>query len=277
MLSMLRLLAVTLLVSSVAYADATSKKLESFLSEEFSENPRLQSVDVKVSDIVPLKDLKGWSAYIVDVSAVLKERPQEKIRQKMLWFSDGEIITKELTKMSTGENLIDLVKPNFKAEYYAKANHIYGDANAKHKVAIFSDPLCPFCRGFVPDAIKEMKESPKKFAIYYYHFPLERLHPASVTLVQAAAAAEHKGFKDVILKLYKVEINPKETDVEKILEAFNKVVGTKITPKDLMEPAVIEQMRFDRDVAASLMVNGTPTLYLDDKIDHTKKKYKSVQ
>jgi len=80
-----------------------------------------------------------------------------------------------------------------------------------------------------------------------------------------------------VLKLYKVEINAKERDVEKILLAFNKAVGTKITPKDLMEPAVMKQVKFDRDVAASLMVNGTPTLYFDGKIDNTKKKYKSVK
>ncbi len=277
MLLMLRLLTVTLLVSSVVYAGDASKKLTEFLSDEFSDNPRLESVDVKVSDVVPLEDLKGWNAYILDVSAVLKDKPQEKIVQKMLWFSDGNIITKELVKMSTGESLTDLVKPDFKPEYYSSANLIYGDANAKHRVAIFSDPLCPFCRGFVPEAIKEMKKSPKKFAIYYYHFPLERLHPAAVVLVQAAAAAELKGVKDVVLKLYKVEIDSKEKDVNKILAAFNKAVGTKITQQDLMNPAVVKHIRFDKEVAASLMVGGTPTLYFDDKIDQTKKKYKSVK
>lgn len=274
---MLKLLATTLLLSSLVYGQSTSKKIEEFLNEEFSENPRLQSVDAKVSDVVPLKDLKGWNAYILEVSAVLKDKPKETIKQKMLWFSDGEIITKELTKMSTGESLTDLVKPDFKPEYYSQANLIYGDANAKHKVAIFSDPLCPFCRGFVPGAIKEMKADPKKFAIYYYHFPLERLHPAAVTLVKAAAAAEHKGIKDVVLKLYNVEINAKETNVEKILMAFNKAAGSNITPADLMNPAVVKQLKFDQNVAASLMVGGTPTLYLDDKVDQTKKKYKSVK
>jgi len=282
MLSMLKLLTITLLLSSVAYAQDTSKqdtskKVSEFLSEQFSENPRIESVNVKVSDVVPLDDLKGWNAYVLDVSAVLKDKPKEKVQQRMLWFSDGEIITKELIKMSSGESLTDLVKPDFKPEYYAKSNLIYGDANAKHRVAIFSDPLCPFCRGFVPDAIKEMKKSPKKFAIYYYHFPLERLHPAAVTLVKAAAAAELKGIKDVVLKLYSVEIDANEKNTGKILAAFNKAVGSKITEIDLQNPAVMKHIKFDKDVAASLMVAGTPTLYFDDKIDQTKKKYKSVK
>lgn len=277
MSSMLKLLAITLLVSSLAYAQDSGKKIADFLSDEFSENPRLSSVDVKVSDVVPLQDLKSWNAYIIDVEATLKDKPKEKIQQRMIWFSDGEIITKELTKMSSGESLTDLVKPDMKPDSYSKANLIYGNENAKHKVAIFSDPLCPFCRGFVPGAIKEMKKSPKKFAIYYYHFPLARLHPAAIVLVQAAAAAEHKGVKDVVLKLYNVEINAKETDVSKILAAFNKAVGTNITVKDMQDPAVKKMLEFDQKVAKNLMVAGTPTVYLDNKIDQTKKKYKSVK
>ena len=277
MSSMLKLLAITLLTGSLVYAQDSEKKIADFLSEQFSDNPRLNSVDVKVSDVVPLKDLKSWNAYIVDVEATLKEKPKEKIQQRMIWFSNGEIITKELTKMSSGENFVDLVKPDMKPDSYSKANLIYGNENAKHKVAIFSDPLCPFCRGFVPGAIKEMKKDPKKFAIYYYHFPLARLHPAAVVLVQAAAAAEHKGVKDVVLKLYSVEINPNEKDVSKILAAFNKAVGSNITVKDMQDPAVKKMLEFDQKVAQKLMVGGTPTVYFDNKIDQTKKKYKSAK
>ena len=275
--SIFKLFATSLIVSTLLYAQDSSKKVEDFLKDEFSQNPRVSSVEVKVADVVSLKDLKGWNAYILNVSATLKDKPQEKIKQKMVWFSDGTIITKELVNMASGENLVESVKPDFKRSYYEKTNLIYGDANAKHRVAIFSDPLCPFCRGFVPEAIKEMKKEPKKFAIYYYHFPLARLHPAAVVLVQAAAAAEHKGIKDVVLKLYNVEVNEKETDVVKILAAFNKAVGSKITPQDLKDPAVEKLIAFDQEVASSLMVGGTPTLYFDDKVDNTKKKYKSAK
>ena len=274
---MLKLLATTLLLSSFAYAQTTSQKIEDFLKDEFSDNPRLKSVNVKVSEVMPLKDLKGWDAYILHVEAVLKEKPTETIKQKMVWFSNGQIVTKELTNMESGENLIETIKPNVKPEFYAKTNLIYGDADAKHKVVFFSDPLCPFCKGFVPGAIKEMQKDSKKFAIYYYHFPLPRIHPASVVLVRAAVAAEQQGVKDVILKLYNVNINPQEKDANKILLAFNQAVGTNITAKDLNTPAVKKQIQFDMDVADSLMVGGTPTMYLDGKIDPTKKKYQKVK
>ena len=273
MSSMLKLLSITLLLNSFVYASAVSEKVEDFLDDKFMENPRLKSVDVQVSDVVPLTQLKGWNAYIVDVEAYLKAQPKRKIKQRMIWFSDGRIITKELTDMESGESLTDLVKPPFKEEFYTKENLIFGNADAKHKVAIFSDPLCPFCKGFVPGALSYMKKHPKKFAVYYYHFPLERLHPASVHLVKAAAAAELQGHKNVVEKLYEVHVNPNERDVKKIVTAFNKAEGTNLTPKDLDTPAVIKQVNRDLDIANAVMVGGTPTIYLDGKVDNTKKKY----
>jgi len=269
----LKLLSTTLLLSSFLYASSTSDKVEDFLDDKFMENPRLKSVDVKVSDVVPLKQLSGWDAYIVDVEAYLKSQPKKLIKQRMIWFSNGRIITKEMTDMQTGENLTDLVKPEFKQAYYKKENLIFGNENAKHKVVVFSDPLCPFCRRFVPGALEDMKKEPNKFAVYYYHFPLERLHPASVTLVKAAAAAELKGYKNVVEKLYKVRINSQEHDVKKILKAFNKVEGTDLKPEDLETPAVEEKIKSDMELANTLMVNGTPTLYFDGEVDKTKKKY----
>ncbi len=270
---MLRLLTATLLLSSFVHAADISSKVEDFLDDKFAENPRLKSVDVKVSDVVPLKQLKGWNAYIIDVKATLKNKPKSLIKQKMIWFSNGTTITKELVDMQSGESFTEKVKPQFKPKFYTKANLIFGNANARHKVAIFSDPLCPFCRRYVPGALKNMKKEPNKYAVYYYHFPLERLHPASVTLVKAAAAARLQGRKDVVEKLYNVQVNSQERDVEKILAAFNKAEGTNIKAEDLKNPAVLKEVKADFDTGNSVMVAGTPTVYFDGKIDRTRKKY----
>ena len=272
---MLKLLSTIVLLSSFVYASTASEKIEDFLEDKFIENPRLTSVEVNVESVTPLKQLPKWNAYIVDVKAILKTK--QIINQKMIWFSNGELITKDLIDIDTGESLVKRVKPKVKAKHYIKENLIYGNDNAKHKVMIFSDPLCPFCKGFVPGALKDMKKEPQKFAVYYYHFPLERLHPASVTLVKAAIAAEHKGVKDVVLKLYNVKINPREKDVKKILKAFNKAVGTNITPKEITSPSVVKEFHHDKFVANDLMVAGTPTLYFDGVVDETKKKYLKVK
>lgn len=277
MLSMLRLLSIILLVSNTLLADTTNEKLEEFLVDKFEENDRIKSVEVKVQESVPLKDLKGWSGYIVEVEAYLKENPSKQVKQRMIWFSNGQMITKELVDMESGRPLVDLVKPKFQNKFYKKENLIYGNENAKHKVVLFSDPLCPFCKGYIPGAIQDMKKDPKKFAIYYYHLPLERIHPASTQIVKMATAAELQGVKDVTLKMYDIKVNPREADVKKILEAFNKAVGTNLSEKDINDIKVLRHVNNDFDTANELMVAGTPTVYLDGKMDESKNGYKTVK
>jgi len=278
MLSTLKLLTLTILLSSLLNAASTKEKVADFLEESFNNNPNIVSLKVNIADVIEVKSMKGWSAYIVKVDAMVKAKPKNRnIKQKMIYFSNGKVITPELTDMSSGNSLKESVSPSFKPEFYTKSNLIFGNVDAQHKVAIFSDPLCPYCRTFVPEAIEYMKKYPNKFAIYYYHFPLPSIHPAAVELTQAAAAAELKGVKNVVLKLYKVKVNAREKNVQKIVTAFNKELGTKLTPADLKSSAVKKHLAHDAFVADEVMVGGTPTIFFDGKIDRTKKKYKTVK
>ena len=278
MLSMLKLLTTALLLSSTLFASSTSERVEDFLEQTFSNNPNILALKVKVIDEVPLEQLKGWSGVIVSVDALVKTKTKARnIKQKMIWFTNGEVITKDLTDMNTGDSFTQFVAPSFKAQYYKDENLIYGNKNSKHKVAIFSDPLCPFCKSYVPEAIKDMKKDPKKFAIYYYNFPLQSLHPASIPLVKAAIAAELKGVKDVTLKLYKVKVNPKEKSINTILNAFNSAMNTDIKPSDLNSPAVLKFYKDGLDLADELMVQGTPTIFFDGKLDRSRNGYKKVK
>ena len=271
MLSMLKLLSTTLLLSSLLLANS-NEKVENFLTGKFKQNPNINSLNVKIVDRIKLSNMHGWDAVVVMVEATLKPKNQE-VQQKMIWFTDGNVITKELTNLSTGVSLKDEVTPSFKEEHYKKKNLIYGKANAKYKVAIFSDPLCPACDMFVPQAIEEMRKQPEKFAIYYYHFPLEAIHPASVELAQAAIAAEAQGIKNVVLRMYNIDIDPEERDVRKILYAFNRKMGTDLKPSDLGSSVVQEHMKSDAAIAEDAMVNSTPTIFFDGKLDKTRRMY----
>ena len=273
---MLKLLAITLALSSFLRADASNAQVEDFLKKSFSNNPNIKSINIKIANKIEVKEHEGWSAYIVELDAILKKENRQ-ITQKMVWFSNGKVVTKELFDLKSSKDMNEFISVPFKDEYYNKANLIYGNENAKHKVVIFSDPLCPFCRQFVPEAVEYMRKEPNKFAIYYYHFPLESLHPAAVELTKAAVALELKGAKDVILNLYKVEVDPKERKNEVILAEFNRVMNSKITMADLMSSEVLKHFQNDLKVADSLMVNGTPTLFLDGVLDKTKMKYKEVK
>ena len=273
---MLKLLATLLLLNSALIANS-NKLVEEFLSESFKRNPSVSSVKVNILDKVPVDSMKGWDAVIVEVDATVSKPKKRNIKQKMIWFVNGDIITQELTDMETGESLKDSVSPKMKSHHYKRENLIYGNLNAKHKVAIFSDPLCPFCSMYVPKAINYMKKYPNRFAIYYYHFPLPSIHPAAIELSKAAIAAELKGRKNVVLDLYKVKINPKERDVKKILKAFNKVLKTDIKPSDISAKEVIKHYNSDQSIIEDLMVQGTPTVFFNGMIDRTKRKYEKAK
>ncbi len=273
---MLKLSAIA--VAGTTLIAATNTEVETFLKQQIGANPAVKSLDVKVVDKKALDAPKGWDALIINLKAEVKQGSTTRpITQSMIYFTSGDYITADLTNIKTGAQLKNEIAPSFKEEFYKEANRIYGNKNAKHKIAIFSDPLCPFCRRFVPDALKYMKEYPDSFAVYYYHLPLESLHPAAVTLTRAAIAAELKGQKDVVLNMYSVEIDAKQTDEQKILDAFNKQLGTKITIKDIHAPEVEKQSSFDMSVVQAMMVNGTPTVFFDGKKDGSKSKYKAVK
>lgn len=273
---MLKLLAIILVVSSLVKADDIKQKIETFIEDSFDNNPNVKSMNVKILSENKVDGHEKWSAYIVELDAILKKDGRHVV-QKMMWFSDGEVITKELFDLKRAKEMSDFVSIPFKDEFYKRENLISGNVNAKHKVAIFSDPLCPFCRSYVPEAINYMKKFPNKYAVYYYHFPLETLHPAAVELVQAAIALELKGRKNVVLDLYKVNIDPKERSNKKILAEFNRVMNSNIKSFELLSKEVTKHFRSDLDVASMMMVNGTPMVFFDGKLDKTKMKYKEAK
>ena len=278
---MLKLLITTLLLSSAVFAtnteNETKESIKHFLQKSFGGNRNIVSLKVKVGDAIKLKEIKGWSAYVVDIDAMVKSRPtNRRVKQKMFWYSNGDYITQDFIDAKTSKSIQELIRPKFQAKYYKKENLLFGDVDAKHKVVIFSDPLCPFCRAFVPGVLEEMKKYPKTFVVYYYHLPLSTIHPASLPLVKAAFAAQLAGVDNVVLNLYKVKVSPIEKDTTKILKAFNDVMKTDIKLQDLNSSEVLKHYKADTSVADELMIQGTPTMYYDGKIDRSKSKYKKA-
>ena len=96
--------------------------------------------------------------------------------------------------------------------------------------------------------------------------------------MRAAIAAELQGRKNVVLSLYKVGTDiTRETDEQKILDAFNKVANTNLKVADLHTPMVDAQVNSDTEIIESLMVSGTPTVYFDGEKDLGKQRYKEVK
>ena len=132
----------------------------------------------------------------------------------------------------------------------------------------------PFLSDVVPDIMKAAKEHPDTFAVYYYHLPLLRIHPVSDVLTRVMHVAQYEGKMDILPKVYAMKIDSRETDTKKILDEVKKQTGYSVTEKQVDAQAVKDAIKADEDAASELMVNGTPTIYVDGKWDKMRNKYK---
>ncbi|MFA6187859.1 MAG: thioredoxin domain-containing protein [Sulfuricurvum sp.] len=271
-----KLSAILLLCANVfAASDA---EVLAFLKKGIAANPNVSNVELNINGKKPVPRMSGWQAYFVAIEADVKQGNENRhINQNGTYFINGDMLATELVNVKTGERYNDTLAPDFPAKFYTKSNLISGSANAKYKVAIFSDPLCPFCRRYVPETLSYMTKYPAIFGVYYFHYPLPTLHPAAVTLTKAAIAAEQGGMDNVTMRLYTVDVNANEKDEGKILDAFNKTFKTKFGLADIRRPSVLKQYESDQKVAQMAMVSGTPTVFFDGKKDATKNKYKEIK
>ena len=248
---------------------------------EFEKKRVAQNPNVKVNSITvnTKKELpvSGWNGYILDVNANVQGKD---INAKDIIFSDGKYISLDLIDAQTGKSLKDFVTPNLTAKYYDKSKLIAGNHNAKDKIVIFSDPLCPFCMDYVPDVINYVNKNKDKIALYYYHFPLISIHPAAVPLSKLIEVAKHKGIKDIELKVYKTNweqyFDAKSVDEKKILEAFNKEFKTNIKLEEITANEINENLKKDISMGEDVMVQGTPTVFVNGEKDSSRQKYETL-
>lgn len=268
-----KILSVSILLTASLYADDNA--IIEFEKKRISQNPNVQIKDVKINTKKELP-LAGWSGYILDVEANVQGKV---INAKDILFSDGKYISLELYDATNGKSLKDLVTPNLTDKYHDESKLIAGSHKAKDKIVIFSDPLCPFCRDYLPDVIKYVKKNSDTMALYYYNFPLS-IHPAAIPLSKLAEIAKHKGIKDADLKVYETNWEPyfdeKTTDEKKILEAFNKEFKTSIKIEELSSKDINAIIEKDLAMGDEVMVAGTPTIFINKVKDSSKLKYETL-
>lgn len=269
-----KLLSLSVLLSVSLFA--SDDVVIEFEKNRVSSNPNIKVNDIKINTKKELP-LTGWNGYILDVEANIQGKD---IKVKDILFSDGKFIALELLDAKTGKSLKDLMTPNLTTDYYNKSKLIAGNHDAKDKIVIFSDPLCPFCMDYVPEVIKHVNKNSDSIALYYYHFPLLGLHPAAAPLSKLMEVARHKGIKDAELKAYKIDWEPhfssKSTDEKKILEAFNKEFKTDIKLEEITSKEINEALQKDILMGEDVMVQGTPTIFINGVKDATREKYETL-
>ena len=254
---------------------ASDEVVVEFEKKRVAQNPnvKVNSITVNTKKELPVS---GWNGYILDVNANVQGKD---INAKDIIFSDGKYISLDLIDAQTGKSLKDFVTPNLTAKYYDKSKLIAGNHNAKDKIVIFSDPLCPFCKDYVPDVIKYVNKNKDSIALYYYNFPLS-IHPAATPLSKLIEVAKHKGVKDVELRAYEIDWEPyfdvKTTDEKKILEAFNKEFKINIKVEEISTNEIKALIEKDITMGEEVMVAGTPTIFVNKVKDSTKLKYETL-
>ena len=270
-ISKLLSLSAILSISLIAGDDAVIN----FEKSRISQNPNVKVNDIKISAKKELA-LAGWYGYILDVQANVQGKD---INAKDIIFSDGKFVAPDLIDMKTGKSMKDSVNPNLSEKYYDKSKLIAGNPNAKDKLVLFSDPLCPFCIDFAPDVINYVNKNSSKIALYYYNFPLQS-HPASTPLVKIIEVAKQKGLKDVELKVYQTKweqyFDAKSTDEKKILEAFNKEFKTDIKLDEINAKSVNDNLQKDISMGEEALVQGTPTIFINGEKDSSRQKYETL-
>lgn len=273
LLSLVSLL--TLSLQSSISAKSIDDRVYTFEKRRVTANPNIKLNSLK---LVFKKDLgNGWNGYVYDLDLDIKNK-NKNIKVKDTIFSNGLVVTAELKQLKNGLDLKRKMHPTLDKRYYQDTNLIAGNKNAKHKLVVFSDPLCPMCIEDVPGIIKDAQDNPNTFALYYISFPLD-MHPTARTLSIASKIAKEQGVRNVDYKVYTGNFEKyfdayKNKDDQKSLDVFNKLLKTNITMAQIKSSKMQKYINDSLKLSDEALVNGTPTLFLDGEIDLTRSQYK---
>jgi len=260
-------------VTLSANAQPDEKVLLKYIKRNVVKNPQVKLKGITVVESKTDARLPGWTILLTNMQ--LEYQKKQINAPETMFIKDG-IITGHLVNMKTGNDYRDEIKPSVPNSFYDDAHLVFGNKDAKHKVLIFSDPQCPFCQEIVPDIFKAAKDNPSTLAVYYYHLPLLRIHPVSDILTRIMHVAQHEGKMDVLEKIYSLKIDPKETNMTKILAAVKSHAGYSVTAAQVNQKSVIDALKKDADDAGKMMVSGTPTIYIDGEWDKLRDGYKKL-
>jgi len=249
-----------------------------YIKEHMVKNEQVKVESVEVIDSQALNSPKGWEVYFVNIHANVKKSKtviDKVVVPETLFVKDG-YFAPTLINMETGEDYKRILKPKLKDDIFDAKHLIAGDKDAKHTIVVFSDPQCPFCQTIVPKLYTAAVENPKTFALYYYHFPLLRIHPVSDIISRVMITEQMKGNFKKVIDMYSFKINPREVNATKVLGRLNKEYNLNVTEEQLDTDAVNKELKFDKEMSTKSMVAGTPTVYIDGVWDPSRKKYRTL-
>ncbi len=270
----LGLIALTLNLS--AMSESNVKNYIKNYMEKKMKTP-VKSIDVISS--YSLDELHGWDVYFLSMKVRIKlaGKYQDMMVNQTVFTNAKKITLKLMKKGKYGkkdQNYAELLKPKVPVDAYDDAHLLAGSMNAPHKILLFSDPFCPFCTEKFPEILKVVKDNPDSYALYYYHLPLLKIHPAADLTTKAMHIFQERGELEHVVALYDLFLEPTERDPKEIIKAIKEKTGVTFSLAQLNAEEVKEAIRIDLAMRRRLMVTGTPTIFIDGKWDRTRQAYK---
>ncbi len=249
--------------------------LENYVRHDLIRNPQIKVNSVELIAKKDVPNLKDWKAYLFLMNLTIKNKADDYPETVLVNEKEG-IVSLDLYDYKHHKKLADDLHPKLGEGYYNDAHLVAGKKDAKHKIVVFSDPMCPFCRKYVPDIYKSVKEHPDDFALYYYHMPLKRIHPVSGVLTRVMEVLQHKGKIEDAMKMYDLNIPLNETDENKVLKTVNEQLKVNVTKEEIDDKKIKDDIDSDVKKATRVMLRGTPTVYIDGKYDPDITSYKKL-
>ena len=234
---------------------------------------------VEVISHYHIDEVPDWEVYFLSMKIDITMNGKTKTSTvPQTVFTSGDRITFKLMRKGVNGkknvNYATLLKPKIPKSAYDDEHFLLGSKDAPHKILIFSDPFCPYCQEKVPEVINVVKANPKIYALYYYHLPLLKIHPASDLTTKAMHIFHKKGEIDKMMELYDLFLEPTEKNPKEIIKAIKAKTGVTFTLKQLSTKALKNAMKVDLKMRRKLQVTSTPTIFIDGIWDRERKKYK---
>jgi len=261
-------------IATVQLLAVSQKSVEFYVKKYIEKKTNSPVKHIETISSYIIDGTNGWRVYFLslDIEAKIGNKIVPKKANQVV-FNKGSKVTFSL-KDNKGNDYSKILKPKVPVTAYNKAHLLVGNENAKHKVLVMSDPFCPFCQEIVPKLIETVQKNPETFALYYYHLPLLKIHPASDITTKAMHIFQERGELEKLKQCYHLLVSEREKNPKVILKAIQDKTGVTLTESELNTPQIINAFAFDKAMKKRLMVTGTPTIFIDGLWDPTRFKYK---
>jgi len=263
-----------LVLATVQVMSVSQKSIEVYIKKYIEKETNSPVKKVETLSSYLIDGTNGWKVYFLSLDVQIKmgkEQVDKKVNKVV--FNKGSKITFSL-KDNKGKDYAKILKPKVPMNAYNKKHLLAGNVNAKHKILVMSDPFCPYCQEIVPKLIEDVQNNPNTFALYYYHLPLLRIHPASDITTKAMHVFHERGQTKKLKQCYHLLVSEKEKNAEVILTAIGKKTGVYLRQSELNTQEIHDALAFDKAMKKRLMITGTPTIFIDG--DPTRMKYKEL-